>query len=118
MNLHDCDNSFRFRLNVCCLFKMRVDRPAVKINLDEDVSLRGFTPLMCNDQPPVFTRKDVDMVGYWYRRLSRSVCEYVRLIERFSLLIRVCRNWRKFVYEFIGYYFSVRFIYAVSIHPS
>lgn len=34
----------------------------IKITLEEDTALRGFTPLMCNAQPASYTHKQVEMV--------------------------------------------------------
>lgn len=47
--------SFVFSFNV-------VGASLLRITLDEDVALRGFTPLMCNAQQPVYTHKNVEMV--------------------------------------------------------
>ena len=35
----------------------------VRITLEEDLALRGFTPLMCNDQQTVYTYEGIDMVS-------------------------------------------------------
>ena len=34
------------------------------VRLPEDATLCGFTPLMYNDQEPIYTSKETDMVSY------------------------------------------------------
>lgn len=61
----------------------------LRITLDEDVALRGFTPLMCNAQQPVFTHKNVELVT------ERACCS--NQIIRFF-----CRFLNDFLFAGIG----------------